>query len=516
MIFFRKVSFLLALAVLTSSCASILNARYQKVQVDTDPEAKILVNDEEPETKKGRVLVERNRLPKQITVSKEGYRDENYVIMQGKKSGLYALSVIPFGILLYPMVYDNGEKAFNYPSMVSIKNETKLVSEKLDDAKDIQLEKVSADIPADKMRYRYFSSYKEYIKEKDTKKTKPSSDDDGLKLENTIFSDMLNDILKEQGYIDTTRKVLKSSYLNNLKINATANRYTLHQVSSYHYTKYGGMMYVEIDVDWDVLDFYDETIHSLSTSTTSGQFAYFGDDDKSDAINESLRDALEIGLIQFMEDEKVQELLLDREEEKREKEFEPIAIITDNDYVSDLSEAIQSSVTIKTDEGHGSGFVISSDGYIITNYHVVTDTAGLKVIGNNNKEYYPTIERVSKIHDLALLKIESEEFKPFKIKLSKDIKIAEDIYAVGTPGGEDLSQTISRGIISGIRKKDSESKLIQTDASINSGNSGGAIVDQNGVVIGVVSSKLFGFGVEGVAFGIPSYELSDRLKLSFE
>lgn len=87
---------------------------------------------------------------------------------------------------------------------------------------------------------------------------------------------------------------------------------------------------------------------------------------------------------------------------------------------------------------------------------------------------------------------------------------------MGTPTAEDLSQTISKGIISGIRKTDGDKKLIQTDASINAGNSGGAIIDKDGLVIGVVSSKLKGFGIEGVAFGIPSYEIFERLKINIK
>lgn len=504
------------MSLMFSSCASLLNSRYQKVNITTDPGTEVLVNGQEPRTKKGLILLERDRLPKQITVKRDGYKDENVTVMQNKKSPLYIMSVIPFGILLYPMLYDVGEKAFDYEKEITVANDTKLVSKKLDDAKNIQLEKVSADIPGNEMRYRYFKTYKEYIKKKDRTGTKPSGDEDGLTLENTIFANLLNDILKEQGYIDTTKRVLKSSYLTNLKINATAKKYTLHQVSSNVYAMYGGMMYAEISVDWDVLDFYGETIHSLTTSSTSGEFAYRNADLKGDAMNSALKDAMEHGLIAFMKDEKVQELLLDRGEENRENEFEAIPIPPSHNYVSDLGEAVKSSVTIKTNEGHGSGFVVSSSGHIITNYHVLTDTAGLKVIGNDKKEYSVAIERISKIHDLALLKIEENNYKPFRLDTNREIEIAKDIYAVGTPRAEDLSQTISKGIISGVRDNGPDAKLIQTDASINSGNSGGAIVDKNGVVVGVVSSKLFGFGVEGVAFGIPAYEIGDRLKLDFQ
>ncbi|HKL02949.1 MAG TPA: hypothetical protein VJ911_04710, partial [Cryomorphaceae bacterium] len=322
--FIKNVALLLATSVLFSSCATMLNGKYQKVQVTTDPKTEILVNGEEPRTKKGMILLERNRQPKQITVKREGYKDENVTVMQANKSPLYVLSVVPFGILFYPIFYDMGPKAFNYEKEITVSNDTKLVSQKLEESKNIQLEKVSAEIPGNEMRYRYFKTYKEYIKKKDRTGTSPTGDEEGLVLENTIFANLLNDILKEQGYIDTTKRVLKSSYLNNLKINATAKKYVLHQVSSYVYSKFGGMMYAEISVDWDVLDFYGETIHSLTTSSISGEFAYMDSDEKSEAMNSALKDAMEYGLITFMQDEKVQELLIDRGEENRENEFEII------------------------------------------------------------------------------------------------------------------------------------------------------------------------------------------------
>jgi S1-C subfamily serine protease len=180
-----------------------------------------------------------------------------------------------------------------------------------------------------------------------------------------------------------------------------------------------------------------------------------------------------------------------------------------------LPKSIKSTVTIKSKDAFGSGFIISNDGYIITNYHVVSEPENLRVRLNNEKEYDADIIRVSKIYDLALIKIEANDLIPFSINNSKEIEVATEIYAVGTPTAEDLSQTISKGIISGIRKS-GDSKLIQTDASVNSGNSGGPIIDKNGVVLGVVSSKLKGFGVEGVAFGIPAYEVLDRLKLNLK
>ncbi len=134
---------------------------------------------------------------------------------------------------------------------------------------------------------------------------------------------------------------------------------------------------------------------------------------------------------------------------------------------------------------------------------------------NNNKEYDFDIISFNKEHDLALIKIKASNLLPFKIQKSKDIEVASEIYAVGTPASKNLAQTVSKGIISGVRDVD-DSKLIQIDASVNSGNSGGAIIDKQGIVIGVVMSKLMGVGVEGVAFGIPAYEIFDQLNIDID
>ena len=216
-----------------------------------------------------------------------------------------------------------------------------------------------------------------------------------------------------------------------------------------------------------------------------------------------------------MKTEKVKDLFYDKSEADKEKSFEEIYIKNPADYVDNLNKAVQSTLTIKTKDKFGSGFVISEDGYIITNYHVVSDTSDLKVVLNDNSEHNAEVIRVSKIYDMALLKIDADGLVPFKINDSEYIEIASEVYAVGTPSAEDLSQTISQGIVSGVRDFN-DSKLIQTDASVNNGNSGGPLVLKDGMVIGIVSAKLKGFGVEGVAFGIPAYEIFDRLKIRYE
>lgn len=516
---FRKftILFIAATSILLSSCASILNSKYQKVSINTKSSDEVLINGEEPQMKNGEYLLERDLLPKQITIQSDGYKNQHMVLMQYKKSPLHILSWVPFGPLLYPPLMDAGKKAWDYESDVITYKRTPDLAQKAPDQKEISINKVGVDLGKENIKYRYFSSYKKFLKKRDEKEAGDFDEEEDLQIENTIFSHVLNEILHEKGYIDTTNMVLKNSYLDNLLINATVKDFTLHHVANGLRFQPGGMVYVDLEIDWEVLDYYLKSIYNLSTNSRSSEFAILDNDsdEKQEAMTKAIEDAMKTGLIEFMSNSKVEALSRDRSELENEKNMQTLVIPASTTHVSGLESSTKSSVTITSKDTFGSGFIISSNGYLITNYHVVSDPKNLKVILNDNSEYDAEVVRASKVYDLALLKIDAEGLVPYKISDSKDIKVASNVYAIGTPTAEDLSQTISRGIISGVREL-GDSKLIQTDASVNSGNSGGPIINKDGEVIGVVSAKIKAFGVEGVAFGIPAYEIFDRLKINIE
>lgn len=421
---------------------------------------------------------------------------------------------------IYIASKDNGEKAFNYSNQVSLPKKQPILKKEEKEHKNVIVKEISAQIEKEKLKYIHYNGYRNYLRKQPTIGISSNRKSKKIEHNNTIFTFALNDLLKESGFIDTTKRALKSSYLNNLIVKATIKDYTLNHVSTYIAKTYktDGFVFSKLSIDWEVLDYYNKPIHSETITSTSGQFALFNYDqeDNQKTILKSVKDATEAGFTKFMQSEKVVELLKDKSDVKTEKAFETIEINRPNSYVSTLGQAIKSSVTVKIKKGHGSGFFISENGHIITNYHVVADTTDMKIILNVESEYPAEVVRVSKIHDLALLKIKKEKVIPFKISPSKEFEIAKEVYAVGTPTAEDLSQTVSKGIISGIRKTSYGSKLVQTDASINGGNSGGALVTKEGEVLGVVSSKLKGFGIEGVAFGIPAHEIFDKLKIKIK
>lgn len=159
----------------------------------------------------------------------------------------------------------------------------------------------------------------------------------------------------------------------------------------------------------------------------------------------------------------------------------------------------------------GSGFVLSKDGYIATNSHVVSlDPANYTVI-INNQQY--KVEKIFKDanNDLAILKINADNLSPLHLGDSSKLKLGESVIAIGTPLGE-FSNSVTTGVVSGVERtinaeaqfgsdEISLKNLIQTDAAINPGNSGGPLINAHGQVIGI-NTAIVG-GAENIGFSIP-------------
>ncbi len=168
--------------------------------------------------------------------------------------------------------------------------------------------------------------------------------------------------------------------------------------------------------------------------------------------------------------------------------------------------------------GGGTGFFISSDGYIITNKHVVLEkNVNYTVITNTNKEYVGSVLARDPLFDIAIMKIEGTGFKPAKLGDSDKIRIAQSVIAIGNVLTE-FKNSVTRGIISGVGRTITASGsnitetiegAIQTDASINPGNSGGPLVNLNGEVIGI-NTAIYRSG-EALGFALPINLAKDAL-----
>ena len=155
----------------------------------------------------------------------------------------------------------------------------------------------------------------------------------------------------------------------------------------------------------------------------------------------------------------------------------------------------------------GSGIIATSDGYIITNAHVVDGADSLKVITSDGKTYEAELIGSDSMTDLAVIKVDAEGLTAAEFGSSSDLVVADPVIAIGNPGG--LQSTVTVGYVSALNRPVTSSdtgytmNCIQTDAAINPGNSGGALVNMYGQVIGINSSKIVATGYEGLGFAIP-------------
>lgn len=160
----------------------------------------------------------------------------------------------------------------------------------------------------------------------------------------------------------------------------------------------------------------------------------------------------------------------------------------------------------------GSGVIMSSDGYIITNAHVISDASRVAVVLDNGDEHEGKIIGFDTKTDLAVVKINKTNLTAAQFGNSSEVNVGEDVIAIGNPTGLELAGSITRGIVSAVDRAIQSSETgytmncIQTDAAINPGNSGGALVNMYGQVIGINSSKIASVDYEGIGFAISANE----------
>lgn len=169
--------------------------------------------------------------------------------------------------------------------------------------------------------------------------------------------------------------------------------------------------------------------------------------------------------------------------------------------------SIYGDLNKEVEQGSGSGVILSSDGYIVTNNHVIENATAISVILNNGKEYSARLIGKDPTTDLAVIKIDAQNLTYAQVGNSSSLRVGETAIAIGNPLGQEFAGTTTKGIISGLNRSvtidDKTLNLIQTDAAINPGNSGGALVDEYGYLIGINTAKISSTTLEGLGFAIP-------------
>lgn len=215
----------------------------------------------------------------------------------------------------------------------------------------------------------------------------------------------------------------------------------------------------------------------------------------------SYRKAVISSLVQMLKSDEMTSKTFQLEINSNEIKQNNLTINTGDIFCSELDICVEATLTVKTEKGLGSGFFISSEGYLITNYHVIENESYPTVILSNGLSVPAEIIRFDERRDVALLKVTINGVTTIRIAEIDNIKSGEDVYAIGTPKDIALGQTISKGIVSAYRP--GENAMIQTDVGVNSGNSRGPLLNNENMVIGIVTSKIIETGTEGIAFAIP-------------
>ena len=152
--------------------------------------------------------------------------------------------------------------------------------------------------------------------------------------------------------------------------------------------------------------------------------------------------------------------------------------------------------------------MLTSDGYIVTNTHVLDGAKSVTVTTSDGTEYTGALVGADAVSDIAVLKIDAQGLTPAEFGDSSSLQVGDDVVSIGNPLGEQLRWTMTNGIISAINRdmvyNGHSMTLLQTNAAINEGNSGGPLINMYGQVIGITNMKALSTGVEGIGFAIPT------------
>jgi len=537
---FIAMSLAAVIAVSLSGCVAIFYPKNQNVTFNTGNKDATLYIDK-TEAGKGTLITEKveKNGAHQIIVKTPGYKDNYVAILQTRRApGFWVCLFFDLPFFFYSFQIDpRVPKGLSYEEAISLKSEDNKLVNKASGDKYIDISNIRLDIQNKEKDFNFF--YVRYSKDnlmhdienaekkKDDKQAKEElkklkkknkkgtldEEDSELKYDDTKFTYNVYKTLKSTGYVDTVNKVFSDNN-NTLVLEGSIKKINIYYIIG---KKHFGHYYKsKIVLKWYIKNTYNEILDSIDTKEFSGDFVYT---DKDNFYEKMFGDAIDISYLKIQRDGKLAKYA------KQETNFKTtdalLSIPSFKSAIIDKADAATASVIIKRkDGGHGSGFAISQNGYIVTNYHVIAGKYGnkqtsFKVITSSGEELEGTLVRFNKFRDLALIKVNKNFDKAFKITNVKSFKGLQDVYTIGAPKSIELGQSVSSGVISNERKSNNN-YLLQLGMSVNGGNSGGPVFDSQGNLHGVIVSKLIGQNTEGVSFAIPGFLVQDYLNINYK
>ena len=553
-----------AISMLLTNCNTIFLPKRQKLQINTNSDENEVYLDDDLvcKGKSSTIKLNKNEVSGQLVILRKGYKPVYEVLLRTKRPPLY----YPFVVLdlasfygLFELIPPHSPKFTSFGTDVSINthSEEALFPIRKKDEKYLDISNIKFNIQ-DKTKdiVKIYTRHSENLfenfkisedkfytkREKKEKKLleKKQKENRGKKIEfveneqkiegdDIKFSEELIKTLKQSNFIDTVHKIF-SDENNTLVLEASIKKITYFFISARHAQEY---CKTKLNLTWYFKNTYNEVLDSIESIDYSGNFIsslYNANLNTSTSIFEEnyykyIGDAVLNSYINLTKKKAFTKHIKLIKDLKIKEEKLQLSKIANDIKVTNKSDAFKATVIVKSKEnnkfvGHGSGFAISKDGYILTNYHVIAGQYANKqneisVITSTGQELPAKIVRFNKFRDVALLKIDYTFEKVFDLENKNKAEVMMDILTIGAPKSIELGQSVTTGIISNIRNEN-ENKFLQLNMSINGGNSGGAIFDAQGTLHGIVVSKLVGYATEGVAFAIPSYMVAEYLNLEIK
>jgi serine protease Do len=365
----------------------------------------------------------------------------------------------------------------------------------------IEIDNVALNVKKQHYDTKFYDNQKDFL-ENNSSHISASKED--VYIKNSVFDNELNVFLTKCNYLDTSGNITLTN-VNTARLEIEISHVTENIFSFYSTITLKGVIKLKNPVTANLKNEFEFNTTSnimLSADATINKVQMY-------------TESLKMALIKMVNDSKFEPEFVNIEDKLKKEiySWEKIAI-ENKESQNSIKVAVSAVVTVISNLGHGSGCIISKNGFILTNHHVINgDTSDIKVkINNNTRNLKAKVIRMNSLVDLALIKVDTVFKNYLNIDLSDTASIGEDVFAIGTPKDISLGQSISKGIVSG-RRKFGDNNYFQTDVSINSGNSGGALIDKKNNLIGIINAKLFGFGIEGVGFAIPITVIKESLKI---
>lgn len=527
------IIFLTLIMYTLSGCAMMFATRNQRVRFETaTPDATIKYYMRGHTENGAKHKFDKFLYFHTVMVEKQGYKSTRYPFQLNKRSGVMVLAVADLLLPIlgwYAIPYEFWTPKTKHFDRVQHIPALTAYEKRKSNEKYMLINNTSFNARGSDLVWHNYKSIDDLKagNNKDTKETKlynRSSDREDVIVDNTVFSNALNGTMYKMSFIDTSGTVFPN-LTNSLYLNATVKKIIMHMVESpvgsdpriAHIYRPDALLCVEMVIDWEVLNYYKQRTDSCRTARRSDLFPLpykLDADDLPSLMQDMMADDLEYSLLEVRN-------TLSRNGRLNMNAApvpEDSTIVINRPTVAAnarMNDHMRSGVTIKVDEGHGSGVIISENGYIMTAYHVVAGSKTIEIILHDGHKMSAKTVRSSEEADLALLKVNTTGLQPLLLNTDMEPEVGIDVWAIGTPKSLELGQSVSKGILSAVRKTNGVT-YIQTDASLNGGNSGGALISKDGTTLGIVSSKLVGIGTEGVGFAVSSAEIFKRLGIAYK